>query len=61
MSLPTVTEERVCVSVRNWAREASKTGGFHQFTQRRYNLESRVEFCGMQKMRKMREVEFLLN
>jgi hypothetical protein len=33
------------VSVRNWAREASKTGGFYQFTQR-YNSESRVEFHG---------------
>jgi hypothetical protein len=40
----------MCVSVRNWAREASKTGVFHQFTQRRYNSESRVELYGYRRV-----------
>src|SRR5271155_2983227 len=34
--------------------EASKTGGFHQFTQRIYNSESRVEFHGCRRCGRVR-------
>ena len=58
MSPPTVTEQwGMCVSVRNWAREASKTGGFHQI----YSKKIRRVGLNFMDAEDAEELEFLLN